>query len=163
MTSLIQSQGHKELAFFHLRYLIMFNQALQYWVRKFSKAHQNRLYLTTYIDVTKKMTLAQKFANNKKIYNFDIIVMKLCKNDQPMSRLYSLNLRLIGLKLWIFQYSPIFWPVSFISLQSLYILYMNVIFTASDLFAISVDYNCVSNPPTDGGEYSRFSSAVFYR
>ena len=36
-----------------------------------------------------------------------------------MSRLYSLNLRLIGLKVWILYYWPIFWPVSFFSLQSL--------------------------------------------
>ena len=45
--------------------------------------------------------------------------MKLCQNDQPMSRLCSLNLRLIGLKLWIFSYWPIFWLVSFFSLQTL--------------------------------------------
>ncbi len=45
--------------------------------------------------------------------------MKLCQNDQPMSRLYGLNLRLIGPKLWIFYYWPIFWLVSFFSLQSL--------------------------------------------
>ena len=37
-----------------------------------------------------------------------------------MSKLCSLNLRLIGLNLWIFYYWPIFWTGSFFSLQSLY-------------------------------------------
>ena len=35
-----------------------------------------------------------------------------------MSRLHSLNLRLIGLKLWILYHWPIFWPVSFFSLHT---------------------------------------------
>ena len=41
-----------------------------------------------------------------------------------MRRLYTLNLRLIGLKLWIFYHWPIFWLVSYFSLQSL-CLYRN--------------------------------------
>ena len=51
----------------------------KYWVK--NKKSLSSLHLRDLETVTKKMTLAQKFANNKKIYNFDIIVMKLCQND----------------------------------------------------------------------------------